>query len=88
MRDLGSSGIGECKSETCWCREKDGVDSDDLNDERGLAVVGESFMSIDPSLSSASWLHWFVEKFNLLLVLVSFFVSPYPIADIAAGKLR
>jgi hypothetical protein len=49
-------------------------------------VVGESFISIDASLSSASGSPGLMKRFNLLLVLVSFFAKLYPTAEV--GKLR
>lgn len=78
VRDLVTRGAGDCAFEPRRARDllKDGTVSDDLRVGRKCAMVGESFVSSDPSLSSASRSIGLVKRFNLLLVLVSLLARP------------
>jgi hypothetical protein len=78
VRDFRIMGVGECRIGLRSERDllKDGIDMKASGPSLGLAVVGESFMSIDASLSSASCSLGPVERFNLLLTLGSFFIKP------------
>src|SRR5271156_2936793 len=71
VREIEIRGAGEYTFRPRLARDrlKDGIETEELKESRKLAVVGESFRSIDASLSSASGSSRFVRSFNLLLIL-------------------